>query len=264
MDVPEQEGDRQPLLDEAEKTSESDGRGRGEYSLRAALSAMIASQGALGIGFALAYSSPVIPELQNTLLDSEQKVSWFGSVMTVGAAIGCPIAGLCLDRLGRKGTLILTALPFVAGWLSISYAGTFALLFIGRFTTGISVGAVATAIPIYIGEISPKSHRGIFGAFVPIFLNGGVFVIYLLAVWLSWHWLATVPAICSVLWLVQLLLIPETPRHLMAQGDVTKAKDALTWLRVNSSAVEIEFLQIEENVHSNVWVTLHCIEYCVK
>lgn len=49
-------------------------------------------------------------------------MSWVGSLINVGAVIGCLFGGALMDRSGRKMTLVLVFLLFTAGWLFIMLA----------------------------------------------------------------------------------------------------------------------------------------------
>ena len=42
---------------------------------------------------------------------------WVGSTMPIGALIGGPVAGLLVDLIGRKHTMMVTALLFAMSYL---------------------------------------------------------------------------------------------------------------------------------------------------
>ena len=48
-----------------------------------------------------------------------QSISWFGSLLTVGAAIGSLLAGNLIDKMGRKFQILFGNVMFVAGWMLI-------------------------------------------------------------------------------------------------------------------------------------------------
>ena len=73
----------------------------------------------------------------------------------VGAIFGGPIAGWIADFLGRKVALLLVAIPYLSGYMMITYAhfiynpvGFKTVLFLGRFLTGIGVGWSCLATPV--------------------------------------------------------------------------------------------------------------------
>ena len=48
-----------------------------------------------------------------------QSISWFGSLLTVGAALGSLLAGNLIDKMGRKFQILFGNVMFVAGWMLI-------------------------------------------------------------------------------------------------------------------------------------------------
>ena len=73
-------------------------------------------------------------------------------MVTVGAIFGSPIGGWAIDKFGRKGTIIFCTIPFVLGWLLISYAQTVAMLYAGRIITGLGCGAISLTVPVSESE----------------------------------------------------------------------------------------------------------------
>lgn len=52
----------------------------------------------------------------------EDQMSWVGSLINVGAMIGCLCGGILMDRFGRKIILVAVFLFYTAGWLFIALA----------------------------------------------------------------------------------------------------------------------------------------------
>ena len=50
---------------------------------------------------------------------SNSEFSWVSSLINLGAMVGALVGGLLMDRLGRKTTLILMAVPAAIGWALI-------------------------------------------------------------------------------------------------------------------------------------------------
>ena len=73
---------------------------------------------------------------------------FFQSLITVGAMIGSCIGGWLIDKFGRKGSILMSAVPFELGWLLISFAKNHAMLYAGRIITGLACGVVSLAVPV--------------------------------------------------------------------------------------------------------------------
>ena len=70
------------------------------------------------------------------------------SLVTVGAIFGGPVGGWSIDQFGRKGTILLCAVPFELGWLLIGLAKNRAMLYAGRIITGLALGVISLAVPV--------------------------------------------------------------------------------------------------------------------
>eukprot|EP00095_Tigriopus_kingsejongensis_P000011 snap_masked-scaffold342_size201858-processed-gene-1.5 protein:Tk00011 transcript:snap_masked-scaffold342_size201858-processed-gene-1.5-mRNA-1 annotation:"nad-dependent protein deacetylase sirtuin-2" len=86
-----------------------------------------ATIGAFGLGSGMAWTSPTLPSLTNCegrnntcTFEHEftkEEGSWIGSSYTLGAMVSGIVTGFLLAKIGRKWTMVLMAVPFIAGWL---------------------------------------------------------------------------------------------------------------------------------------------------
>jgi hypothetical protein len=88
----------------------------------------------------------------------------FVVVFVLGAAGGSspPIAGLATVALGRKATIVCGAIiSVIAGvFMAATPAGNVSWLCSMRALSGISVGLISVAVPLYQSEIAPVHLRG--------------------------------------------------------------------------------------------------------
>lgn len=90
---------------------------------------------AAGIGFS--WSSPVLPKLSgpdsplSTSIDASQ-ASIIAAILCVGAAIGPFLFGYLADKIGRKKTLIVIAMPMIAGITILAFTAQVKLYYLGR------------------------------------------------------------------------------------------------------------------------------------
>uniref|UniRef100_A0A8D2J161 Major facilitator superfamily (MFS) profile domain-containing protein n=1 Tax=Varanus komodoensis TaxID=61221 RepID=A0A8D2J161_VARKO len=162
---------------------------------RLLLAAFAAVLGNFSFGFALVYPSPVIPALEETpdsnLKLTEAMASWFGSVFTLGVAAGGLGTMYFNDRLGRKLSIMVSAVPSVAGYLFIASAQEIWMLQVGRLLTGFAGGMTSAAIPVYISEICHPGIRGALGSCPQIMAVLGALFLYALGkypVWILGEW----------------------------------------------------------------------------
>ncbi|XP_049619220.1 solute carrier family 2, facilitated glucose transporter member 8 [Syngnathus scovelli] len=206
--------------------------------------------GPMSFGFVLGYSSPAIPELARSpdprLRLNEVQASWFGSVVTLGAAAGGLLTGWMVDKAGRKLTLMFCSLPFVFGFTVIIAAQNVWTLYIGRLLTGLASGGASLVVPLYISEMAHERVRGTLGSCVQLMVVFGIMGVYLAGLFVDWRWLAVCGAVPPTLLISSMCFMPETPRFLLSQGKRREAEEALRFLRGPQAAVEWECARIEE------------------
>ena len=167
---------------------------------------------------------------------------WTISSALVGCIIGAAVAGWLSTAIGRKGGLIVAAVLFLAGSIgsavpefgfgTVGQMGPHALpqFIFYRIVGGVGVGVASMLSPLYIAEISPSAIRGRLVSFNQLAIVGGILLVYFLnwyiaslgdEAWLKsvgWRWMLASEAIPSVVFLVLLALVPDTPRWLVLRG----------------------------------------------
>lgn len=228
---------------------------------RSILATFIAALGPLSYGFCMGYSSPALEDLQNAdkpsdvQLSSEQG-SWFSSSIAFGAIVGCSVGGPAMERFGRKFVTMLCAIPFVLGWLLISYAKDVEMLYAGRILTGIGCGVISCTSPVYIAEIAAARVRGALGSVRGPALTFGALLAYAMGILFHWRWLAFIGAVPPALLLILMIPLPDSPRWLLGKNFDNEAMDALLWLRGPHADVQGECSTVKANLDRHEKFTL--------
>jgi len=175
---------------------------RSLHNERLYLAVFAAVLGNFNFGFALVYPSPVIPALEAqpspALRLDQHTASWFGvrsgavaaglgaepvglrgepsptepplrvspqSVFTLGAAAGGLSAMILNDRLGRKLSIMFSALPSAVGYALMAGAQGIGMLLLGRVLTGYAGGVTSASIPVtgHGREFAGDLHGGRWG-----------------------------------------------------------------------------------------------------
>ncbi|XP_025715279.1 solute carrier family 2, facilitated glucose transporter member 6 isoform X2 [Callorhinus ursinus] len=219
---------------------------------RVFLATFAAVLGNFSFGYALVYTSPVIPALEHSLDPdlslTKTQASWFGSVFTLGAAAGGLSAMVLNDLLGRKLSIMFSAVPSAAGYALMAGAHGFWMLLLGRTLTGFAGGLTAACIPVYVSEIATPSVRGALGATPQLMAVFGSLSLYALGLLLPWRWLAVAGEGPVLIMILLLSFMPNSPRFLLSRGRDTEALRALAWLRGADTDIRWEFQQIQDNI----------------
>ena len=155
-------------------------------------------------------------------------------IVNLYAILGSFAAGRTSDWIGRRYTVVFTAVFFFAGALLTSFAANYAMLMAGQFATGIGAGYAITIPPVYTAEISPASARGSLTSFPEIFSNLGILLSYLsnyafarFPLHLGWRIMIGIGAAPSVALAFVTLTMPESPRWLVMKGRLADATAVL-------------------------------------
>ncbi|EEC19539.1 transporter, putative, partial [Ixodes scapularis] len=168
----------------------------------------------LSFGFTCTYSSPALPDIRKNIDFTDNDTGWFGSLVTLGAVFG----GQLVNWLGRKGTLLFSTASFTSGYLFIIFGPSTILLFVGRFLTGVGIGMVALAVPVFISEICPANVRGLLNTGSNMVVTIGNLIVFVLGKWLDYKWLAFCCLTPSLIMAATLPWCKESPRWLLQKG----------------------------------------------
>jgi SP family galactose:H+ symporter-like MFS transporter len=182
--------------------------------------------------------------------DSDKE--WIVSSMMFGAALGALAAGVLSYRLGRKVSLILGAILFVAGSLFCAFAWSIASLIVARVVLGLAIGIATFTAPLYISEIAPPEKRGSMISTYQLMITIGILAAFisdtLFAYSGAWRWMLGIVAVPGALFLIGVTRLPNSPRWLLMRGRSREARDVLNELRRNDRVVEAEVRDIEEQL----------------
>ncbi|MDD2679477.1 MAG: sugar porter family MFS transporter, partial [Candidatus Omnitrophica bacterium] len=174
------------------------------------------------------------------------------SAVLLGAVIGAAFSGAIADRLGRRRSIVITALLFSAGAVGCAFAPSIPVLVACRLLIGLAIGVASYVAPLYISEISPANVRGALVSLNQLMITCGIVVSYLVAYALTlgqneWRWMFGLGAIPAIILLIGMFYLPESPRWLVSQGLIEKAKKVLQKTSAGKNSEE-EIRKISQTV----------------
>lgn len=156
------------------------------------------------------------------------------AALLLGAMIGAALAGRLSDRLGRKKLIIAAAVVFTVGSLLAALAPSVAVLIAARFIIGLAVGSAALVVPLYLAEIAPTEIRGAIASLNQLMIVGGILAAFIVNAILAssgdWRLMLGLAAVPSLILLVGMFFMPETPRYLVHTGEEDSAREVLEQL----------------------------------
>ncbi|KAI4480039.1 hypothetical protein M0804_010400 [Polistes exclamans] len=171
---------------------------------------------------------------------------WIGSIMPLSALIGGIAGGPFIEYLGRRNTILGTAVPFIVAWVLIGLAQNIPMILAGRAICGFCVGITTLSLPVYLGETIQPEVRGSLGLLPTVFGNTGILTCFIAGMYLNWRYLALLGSIFPIPFLILMFLIPETPRWYISKGKTKRARKSLQWLRGKNVDITEELTMIEE------------------
>lgn len=190
----------------------------------------------------------VLPSFYNTINLNTAGESANTGIIWVGGCVSGFFSGFILDKWGRKSGMAAAVFMTAIGIILQSAA----MFLIGRLIVGIGVGLSSVACPTYVSEVSQLKWRAFSLGFYYDFWYGGGIIVSAITYGTaklnsSWAW--RIPSILqivpSLLCLLILPFIPESPRWFMYKGRQEEARGSwLSWLLTVISSTRWSSLSI--------------------
>jgi SP family xylose:H+ symportor-like MFS transporter len=190
----------------------------------------ISALGGYLFGFDFAVISGALPFLRTQFMLDAWWEGFLTGSLALGCIAGCLMAGKIADWYGRKPGLMTAAVIFAISSVCIAFAKTLIVFMIMRFVAGIGVGMASMLCPMYIAEISPAEVRGRNVAINQLTVVIGILITNLVNYFIAdtginaWRWMFGLGALPSLLFLIGVTWLPESPRWLIKAGYAEKAK----------------------------------------
>ncbi|MEP6712909.1 MAG: sugar porter family MFS transporter [Ferruginibacter sp.] len=173
-----------------------------------------------------------------------------------GTLLGSMFGGIPTEIYGRKKVLFWIGILFAISALGSALAQDPYTFSFFRFIGGVGIGVSSVVAPTYISEISTPATRGRLGAMYQFNIVFGILIAFLSNYFLQgvggindWRWMLGVLAIPSIIYLIMVTGLPESPRWLVTKkNEIAKAKIILAQIGVEDVEAEITSI-IKSNTH---------------
>ncbi|KAF2212746.1 hypothetical protein CERZMDRAFT_40536 [Cercospora zeae-maydis SCOH1-5] len=180
------------------------------------------------------------------------------AVYLIGCFLGAVVVLFCGESWGRKSTTFWGSLIMIIG--TIFQAATFGYgpFAVGRVIGGIGNGMVTSTMPTWQSECARPERRGfviilsgaliVSGIMVAYWTNYGF---YFLEGSVRWRFPIAFQSFFTVLVMIGLFVLPDSPRWLASKGRMSEAKDIIARLRgkeLDDPDVRMELQNIKESL----------------
>jgi SP family galactose:H+ symporter-like MFS transporter len=173
------------------------------------------------------------------------------SSVLIGAVVGAVIGGGLADRLGRRKMIIVSAIIFTLGAIGTALTPSVGFLIAGRIVVGVAIGIASFIAPMYISELAPAKIRGSLVAVNQLAVTIGIVVAYLIDYGFSaiegWRYMFGLAAVPSLVLVIAMGRLPDSPRWLISQDRINEAKGVLKRIR-QASQIDGEVKDIQTSL----------------
>ncbi|MEX5963839.1 sugar porter family MFS transporter [Staphylococcus ureilyticus] len=169
--------------------------------------------------------------------------------MLVGAIFGSGASGPMSDRLGRRRVVFIIAIIYIVGALILALAPSMPVLVIGRLVIGLAVGGSTAIVPVYLSEMAPTEQRGSLSSLNQLMITIGILSSYLINYAFTpiegWRWMLGLAVLPSLILLIGVAFMPESPRWLLEHRSEKAARDVMK-LTFKESEIDKEIADMKE------------------
>ena len=201
-------------------------------------------------------------------LDSLQQ-GWYVGCALAGSIAGVLCAGVLSDRLGRRRTMLVSAVLFTVSAAGCALCADFTQLVVYRIVGGLGIGVVSVVSPLYISEVSAARRRGMLVSFYQLAVTMGFLAAYTVnylllrmgqtagfeTAWVQrifvdevWRGMLGAETLPALLFFVIIFFIPESPRWLALRGRTDRALRVLGRINGDRAEAAAELAAIETAV----------------
>lgn len=204
---------------------------------------LAAALGGFLFGFDTAVINGAVDAMTETFALSSGLKGFAVSSALLGCVVGAWFAGPLANKHGRIPVMVVAAGMFLVSAIGSGLAFTVWDLIAWRVVGGLGVGAASVIAPAYIAEVSPARLRGRLASLQQLAIVTGIFAALLSDAWLAdlagdplgqlwfgieaWRWMFMAEAVPAVVYGLAALKLPESPRFLVAKGDLDTAAKVL-------------------------------------
>ncbi|KAK6084375.1 MFS hexose transporter [Seiridium cupressi] len=181
------------------------------------------------------------------------------NMFNIGSIVSYFITPYVADHFGRKVAIITGCLFMVLGGCLTAFCNGYSMYIAGRFLLGFGNSFAQMSSPLLLTEICHPQHRGPVTAVYNCLWNAGALIVSCIG-WgtatipndWSWRSITFIQVVPSLVQLLFIYWIPESPRYLLSKDREEEALSMLAYYHGagdrNNATVQFEFREIRETM----------------
>jgi len=156
---------------------------------------------------------------------SDDEISWIAALPSISLVFSSPIISYCLDRYGRKLTMLLVTAPNIITYLLLIFANDVYFIYVSRLIGGFCACSGFMVSPIYVSETALPKLRGKLGSLSGFFTTLGLVLSFTFGAYTSYLTLNLMSVSFTVFFLLGYYFTPESPVFLLKTGKHEEAME---------------------------------------
>ena len=242
---------------------------------------VVAAIGGILFGYDTAVISGTTDIVARQFSLDELAKGWYVGCALIGSILGVLAAGMLSDGLGRKKTMLISALMFSVSAIGCAVCSDLTQLVVFRMIGGFGIGVVSIVSPAYISEIAVPEKRGMLVSLYQLAITVGFLLAYLVNYLVLkgadtslsttsasvrsiqplgvrmfnseyWRGMLGYETIPDLLFLLVIFFIPESPRWLIVKGREDKAGNVLSRIYPSPEGVSAQLALTRASIAGEV------------
>ena len=181
------------------------------------------------VSFEISMVSIILPSVKVKWNISSVLAGVLACSLSIGYTVGCWFWGWIFDKYGRKRGFIGGAISIMIFGFANAFSPNYYWLWITLFLVGF---ALASSVEVYVMtmELFPPKFRTMFSVLTQVFFTLGFLFSAVTSIQLSeigQHWALALVCFPTVIFLIGIIFLPDTPYFYLAAGDEQKALNIL-------------------------------------
>ena len=242
---------------------------------------VVAAIGGILFGYDTAVISGTTDIVARQFSLDELAKGWYVGCALIGSILGVLAAGMLSDGLGRKKTMLISALMFSVSAIGCAVCSDLTQLVVFRMIGGFGIGVVSIVSPAYISEIAVPEKRGMLVSLYQLAITVGFLLAYLVNYLVLkgadtslsttsasvrsiqplgvrmfnseyWRGMLGYETIPDLLFLLVIFFIPESPRWLIVKGREDEAGNVLSRIYPSPEGVSAQLALTRASIAGEV------------